>query len=72
MKTFIKDGAKPQLCYMDTDSFIYDIPMNHEQRESLILKNQDEFDCSEYDTSHKVWSNSNKKSRKKSVGTTEL
>ena len=26
----------------------------------LILKNQDEFDCSEYDTSHKLWSNSNK------------
>ena len=61
MKKFIKDGVNPQLCYMDTDSFIYDIPMNHEERDSIILKNQEEFDCSEYDTTHKVWSNSNKK-----------
>ena len=61
MKKFIKDGVKPQLCYMDTDSFIYDIPMNREERDSIILENQDEFDCSEYNTSHKVWSNSNKK-----------
>ena len=60
-KKFIKDGVKPRLCYMDTDSFIYDVPMNREERDSIILKNQDEFDCSEYDTSHKSWSNSNKK-----------
>ena len=59
MKKFIKDGVKPQLCYMDTDSFIYDIPMNREERDSIILKNQEEFDCSEYYTSHKLWSNSN-------------
>ena len=31
MKKFIKDGVKPQLCYMDTDSFIYDVPMNREE-----------------------------------------
>ena len=61
MKKFIKDGVKPQLCYMDTDSFIYDIPMNREERDSIILENQEEFDCSEYDTTHKLWSNSNKK-----------
>ena len=61
MTKFIKDGVKPRLCYMDTDSFIYDVPMNREERDSIILKNQDEFDCSEYDTSHKLWSNSNKK-----------
>ena len=42
MKKFINDGVKPQLCYMDTDSFIYDIPMNHEERHSIILENQEE------------------------------
>ena len=60
MTKFIKDGVKPQLCYMDTDSFIYDIPMNREEQDSIILENQDESDCSEYDTTHKLWSNSNK------------
>ena len=39
MKKFIKDGVKPQLCYMDTDSFISDIPMNREERDSIILEN---------------------------------
>ena len=61
MKKFIKDGVKPQLCYMYTDSFIYDIPMNREERDSIILENQEVFDCSEYNTTHKLWSNSNKK-----------
>ena len=61
MKKFIKDGAKPELCYMDTDSFIYDIPTNREERDSIILENQEECDCSEYDTANKLWSNSNKK-----------
>ena len=50
---FIKDGAKPQLCYMDTNSVIYDVPMNNEERDSLLHKNQDEFDCSE---SNRIWS----------------
>ena len=45
---------------MDTDSFIYDVPMTCEVRDSLLLKNQDEFDCSEYHTSHILWSKSNR------------
>ena len=61
MKKFIKDGAKPRLCYMDTDPLICDVPMNREEQDSLLLKNQDEFDCPKYDTSHKSWSNAIKK-----------
>ena len=44
---------------VNPDYAIYDVPMNREEWDSLLLKNQDEFDCSEY--SHKVWSNSNEK-----------
>ena len=58
---FSKNGKMPELCYMDTDSFIYDIPMSVEERDTVILNNQDEFDCSDYPPNHPLKSDVNKK-----------
>ena len=58
---FSKNGKTPELCYMDTDSFIYDIPMSVEERDAVILNNQDDFDCSDYPPNHPLKSDVNKK-----------
>ena len=31
---FVKDGEAPELCYIDTESIIYNIPMSSEERQS--------------------------------------
>ena len=60
-KKFVKDGKTPDLCYMDTDSFIYNIPMSAEERDRVILENQTEFDCNDYPVVHPLKSDVNKK-----------
>ena len=60
-QTFTKDGKMPELCYMDTDSFIYNIPMSVEERDRVILNHQNEYDCSDYLADHPLKSDANKK-----------
>ena len=51
------------LCYMDTDSFIYEIPMNREDLRSVLKENEDLFDFSEYPQDDPLYSLKNKKVR---------
>ena len=41
-----------ELCYVDTDSFIYDIPMSESQVFAIMKGNEDEFDFFEYPKDH--------------------
>ena len=50
-----------ELCYMDTDSFIYDIPMAESQVFAVMKENEDEFDFSEYPKDHMCYSEKNTK-----------
>ena len=51
----------PILCYMDTDSFIYHIPMSCQDRDAIIKEHQHLFDCSNYPRDHPLYSAENKK-----------
>ena len=58
--------AKPnlpntQLCYMDTDSFIYHIPMPQDAVNKILKEHADKFDFSNYDKEHENYSTENKK-----------
>ena len=58
--------AKPnlpnaQLCYMDTDSFIYHIPMSQDAVNKVLKEHADKFDFSNYDKEHGNYSTENKK-----------
>eukprot|EP00794_Sanderia_malayensis_P014470 gene14470-biopygen11584 len=66
MYDFHYNFAKPnlpnvQLCYMDTDSFIYDIPMSQDQVNRVLKDHEDGFDFSNYDKEHPNYSVRNKK-----------
>ena len=50
-----------ELCYMDTDSFIYDIPMSESRVFAVMKENEDEFDFSEYPKDHMCYSAKNAK-----------
>ena len=50
-----------ELCYMDTDSFIYDIPMPESQVFAVMKENEDEFNFSEYPKDHICYSSKNTK-----------
>ena len=45
----------PILCYMDTDSFIYHIPMSCQDRDEIIKEHQHLFDCSNYQKDHPLY-----------------
>ena len=36
-KNFVKDDKKPELCLMNTNSFIYDIPMSTTERDIIAI-----------------------------------
>eukprot|EP00794_Sanderia_malayensis_P013188 gene13188-biopygen10516 len=66
MYDFHYNFAKPNLpnvplCYMDTDSFIYDIPMSQDQVNRVLKDHEDGFDFSNYDKEHPNYSVKNKK-----------
>ena len=66
MYDFHYNFAKPnlpnvQLCYMDTDSFIYDIPMSQDQVTRVLKDHEDGFDFSNYPKDHPNYSVTNKK-----------
>ncbi len=66
MYDFHYNFAKPnlpnvELCYMDTDSFIYDIPMSKDQVDKVLKDHEDGFDFSNYDKEHQNYSTRNKK-----------
>ena len=52
---------KTQLCYMDTDSFIYHIPMSQDAVNKILKEHADKFDFSNYDKEHGNYSTENKK-----------
>ena len=51
------------LCCVDTDSFIYVIPISHEDLRSVLKENEDLFDFSEYPQDDPLYSSKNKKVR---------
>ena len=66
MYDFHYNFAKPnlpnvQLCYMDTDSFIYHIPMSKDQVNQVLKNHENEFDFSNYPKDHPNYSAKNKK-----------
>lgn len=50
-----------QLCYMDTDGFIYQIPMSQDDVNKVLKDHNEKFDFSNYDKEHSNYSSKNKK-----------